>query len=147
MRSIFVSIEVFAKLWSLREEGEDSEDAILCRILECKQKKLMTNVNSPAGVFDVRFDVHFPEGFVIFRTFKGTRYSARAVAGHWVLENDGRRYQTLSQLSRAIGAGIENAWMNWFYIDENGKRQPVSNRRLSDKITRRKAGSVLLSDF
>ena len=33
MRSINISTDVFAKIWSLRQNAEDTEDAILRRIL------------------------------------------------------------------------------------------------------------------
>ena len=33
MRTITISIDVFARIWALREAGEDSEDAILRRVL------------------------------------------------------------------------------------------------------------------
>jgi hypothetical protein len=36
MRSIEVSVEVFARIWALRIEGEDDEDQILSRILRLR---------------------------------------------------------------------------------------------------------------
>jgi hypothetical protein len=47
-------------------------------------------------------------------------------------------YSSLNELSRAIGAKTENAWMNWFYIDENNDRSPISVLRDHSKIIRRK---------
>ena len=35
-KNILVTTDVFAAIWAAREQGEDSEDAILRRILECE---------------------------------------------------------------------------------------------------------------
>jgi len=38
-RTISVSTEVFAKIWSLREDGEDTEDAVLLRVLSATPRR------------------------------------------------------------------------------------------------------------
>lgn len=131
MRSITVSTDVFARIWSLRQPGEDTEDAILARILGCPAAP---PGNSPAsalgnGLLDSRSGVLFPEGFEVFRTYLGVEYRARIASGKWVLQNDSRTFQSLNELSRAIGAKTENAWLNWLYLDDRGMRHPVSKLR------------------
>lgn len=49
----------------------------------------------------------------------------------------GDGYPSLNELSKAIGAKTENAWVNWFYIDPNGDRAPISTLRDHAKIIRR----------
>jgi hypothetical protein len=46
-RTISVSTDVFAQIWSLREEGENSEDAILRRVLAAipRRKRVQTMSN------------------------------------------------------------------------------------------------------
>ena len=139
MRSITVSTDVFARIWSLRQLGEDTEDAILSRILGCAANP--TTASTPslpgAGLLDSRSGVLFPEDFEIFRTYLGVEYRARITSGKWVLENDGRAFQSLNELSRAIGAKTENAWLNWLYLDERGIRHPVSKLRNPNVIATR----------
>ena len=89
------------------------------------------------GFYDRRFNVHFQEGFEVFRNYLGTDYRARATGGCWVLLNDGSRHRNLNKLSRAIGAKRENAWVNWFFLEPNGKRRTVSDLRDQSRITRR----------
>ena len=143
MRTIGVSTEVFAKIWSLRQPGEETEDSILGRVLGCgsqpnRQSDRSTRESERKGFRDRRFDVHFEEGFEIFRNYLGTDFKARAVAGRWVLVNTGRDYVTLNELSRAIGAKTENAWVNWFFAAPNGERRPISDLRNPNKIRSRK---------
>jgi hypothetical protein len=143
MRSISVSTDVFAKIWALRADGENDEDAILRRVLGCPSPRASalplvapTSPNS-SGYRDERFDVTFPEGWEIRRTYKGREYVARATSGALHLLNDGGRYRSLNELSRAVGAKTENAWQNWFYMDEKGKQMPVSNLRNPQTIRQR----------
>lgn len=150
MRAINVSIEVFAKIWSLRELGEETEDIILRRILNCtidEPDKLPPQGNTstliPAGGFyDRRFNVHFQEGFEVFRNYLGTNYSARATSGRWTLLNDGSSQGSLNELSKAIGAKSENAWVNWFYRSPDGDRRAVSDLRDTSRISLRKRFSA-----
>ena len=141
MRTISVSTDVFAKIWSLRQAGEETENAILRRKLGCSEASTEEEEIQPPrilGFYDRRFNVHFEEGFEVFRSYLGTDYKARATGGHWVLLDDGSSHGSLNELSRAIGANIENAWVNWFYLGPDGKRRAVSDLRDPSKITRRK---------
>ena len=146
MRTISISTTVFAKIWSLREDGEETEDAILQRVLGCAtgehaQQPDQTSDTALApngGFYDRRFSVHFQEGFEVFRNYLGTDYRARATGGHWVLLNDGSRHRSLNELSGAIGVKRENAWVNWFFLGPNGERRAVSDLRDQSRITRRK---------
>jgi hypothetical protein len=139
-KTITISTEVFAAIWADRKAGEESEDAMLRRKYELpkeagpeSQRDLIVQV----GYHDPRFGVRLDHDFQIFRTYKGVRYTARAVQGNWILENTGQGYISLHQLNQAVRRGNENAWNVWFYIDENGRRQPVSKKRDQSKIAHR----------
>jgi hypothetical protein len=47
MRNIEVSTEVFSRIWTLREEGEESEDAILRRVLPQNVTSASAKSHSP----------------------------------------------------------------------------------------------------
>ncbi|HTT97855.1 MAG TPA: hypothetical protein VMF58_07375 [Rhizomicrobium sp.] len=83
---------------------------------------------SQRGFHDTRHGVSFPEGFEIFRVYLSKPYRAVATGGSWHL-NDGRKFQSLNQLSRAVGPTTENAWVNWMYLNEKGLRRPLSDFR------------------
>ena len=89
----------------------------------------------------MRYGVEFAEGFEIFRSYLGKEYRAKAVAGSWMLQETGDMYPSLNELSRAIGAKTENAWVNWFHVDETGERRPVSVLRDHSKIIQRKCAA------
>jgi hypothetical protein len=141
MRFIVVSTEVFGQIWSLRSPGEETEDAILRRVLpgrnDPEAPEVLTSL-APHGVVDRRNGVRFPEGFEIFRTYLGKDYQARASGGAWVLQSDGQTYTSLNELSRAIGTKGENAWVNWLFLGSDGNRKPVSDLRDRSRIGRRK---------
>jgi hypothetical protein len=137
MRTIQVSTDVFAAIWKAQQEGETSENTILGRLLKVTPSEPKTGKGG-VGFRDSRYGVEFPEGFEIFRTYLGKDYRARATAGCWMLLESGDLYPSLNELSRAIGAKTENAWVNWFYVDPNGDRVPVSTLRDHAKIIRRK---------
>jgi hypothetical protein len=151
MRSITISTGVFARIWSLRRPGEETEDQILRRLLPGGQDgEAEAQAASPPedllGVTDRRYGVHFPEGFEIFRNYLGTDYQARAMHGIWLLGSDGQSYASLNELSRAVGARTENAWTNWFFRGPTGRR-PVSDLRDQSKVARRKDAAVgILTD-
>lgn len=140
MRSITVSTEVFAAIWAARQPGEETEDDILRRVLGGKNpiRRQNGSAGERAGFHDRRYDVRFPEGFEIFRTYLGQAYRAHATSGTWLLLNDGRRCGSLNELSQAIGAKIENAWFNWFFAAPNGQHKRVSEMRDPSKIRRRR---------
>lgn len=137
MRTVQVSTDTFAAIWAARHEGEESEDAILRRILLGRSAP-STPQSQAIGHRDPRYGVEFDEGFEVFRTYLGREFKARAVAGSWQLQGTGAIYPTLNELSVAIGAKTENAWMNWFYLDDRGQRQPVDAKRDPTKVRRRR---------
>jgi len=129
MRPIQVSTDVYAAIWATRKVGEDSEDDILRRKFGIAAVAVdAAAVPEKVGFSDYRSGLKVPEGFEIFRKFKGTDYRAVATDGKWLLKNTGDSYASLNQLSAAVG-GIENAWHRWYYLDKDGKRQLVDNLR------------------
>jgi hypothetical protein len=144
MRSITVSTDTFARIWSLRQPAEDTEDDILRRILGCSaapQAEGLQPLRNYSGLLDPRSGVLFPEGFEVFRIYLGVEYRARVLERRWVLQNDQRIFQSLNELSRAIGAKTENAWINWLYVDDQGARHPVSHLRDPNVIAIRSKGN------
>lgn len=130
MRTIEVTTDVYAAIWATRRPGEDSEDAILARILNAQPAKPTKSERSETvGFRDSRFDISFPEGFEIFRTYKGTEFRAKATGSQWHLINTGASYNTLNQLSRATSGNIENAWRNWYFMGSDGQRHLVEGLR------------------
>src|SRR5947209_5121635 len=96
MRNIVVSIDVFAALWADRQAGEDSENAILERLLGLPKGPPLhvQMVPLPPGarggpsdgsIYNRMFDVRFPSGFEIFRTYKGKEYSAVVRDHRWIM--------------------------------------------------------------
>mgnify|MGYP007061001839 FL=1 len=146
MRIIEVSTEVFAKIWALRQHGEESEDVILRRILFAesegtapKRKENSSDLTGAGlGYVEERYGVAVPEDFRIYRVYLGKDYSARAKSGRWLLEQTGEIFPNLNQLSRAVTSGPENAWKNWFYIDRDGQRKAVDSLRDDSKVISRK---------
>ena len=139
MRQIAVSAEIFAKIWALREAGEDTENDILARLLAQgpSQKLESYNEKTAQGFRDVRHGVHFAEGFEIFRTLKGEDVRAWARSGKWVLKGSGTLYGSINELSSGIGAGTENAWASWFFLGPDGRRQQISTLRDPTAVARR----------
>jgi hypothetical protein len=129
-RAIEIGTDVFARLWALRREGEDTEDDILRRMLLSPNAVEISSPLSkgPSGFHDARHGVSFSEGFEIFRIYLGKPYRAIATNGGWRL-NDGQHLLSLNQLSRAIGATTENAWVNWMYLNKEGLRRPLNDFR------------------
>ena len=132
-RTIGISTGVFAAIWANRQDGEESEDAILQRILRVKR---VEEPNAPApisgsgGVIDQRSGVRFPEGFRIFRRYKGTEYIATASNGHWRREDNGLSYPTINQLNASIVSGSENVWNgNWKFNDIGGVATSIAKLR------------------
>jgi hypothetical protein len=146
MRTIAVSTNVFARIWASREQGEETEDAILDRVLpgkaDARDSLPPQSAPNTGGHTERRYGVHFPGGFEIFRTYLGKEYRAKAVNTGWILLNDSKTYQSLNELSKAVGAKIENAWVNWFYSAPDGQRGPISALRDPTKITRRSRSSI-----
>ena len=130
MRPINVTTDVYAAIWAARRPGEDSESAILTRILgvPAESRVAPRPQSASAGWSDPRFDVSLPDAFEIFRVYKGTEYRAKASGGRWVL-SDGRGFASLNQLSRATSGNTENAWRNWYFMGKDGKRHLVEGLR------------------
>ncbi len=130
MRTIELTTDVYAAIWAARRLGEDSENAILARILDVKTSEPKKQEPSKAiGFRESRFDISFPEGFEIFRIYKGTEFRAKAMGGQWHLINSGATYKTLNQLSKATSGNIENAWRNWYFMGSDGFRHLVEGLR------------------
>lgn len=133
-RTIAVSTDVFATIWAARENGEDSEDAILRRMLGCKSVSNATqstaDANVAGGVFDTRNSVRFPQGFTIIRTYKHKEYKAVADNGTWHRIDTGDRFPTLNQLNASIANGNENVWNgNWKYRSDEGVLRSINELR------------------
>lgn len=132
MRTITVSTDVYAAIWATRLPGEDEEDAILRRVFSISAPKTDTmpaGVPAKIGFKDPRFGIELPEGFEIFRTYKGVDYRAKATDGKWMLMTTGTLYPSLNQLSKAVSGNVENAWQNWYYQGDDGKRHLVTALR------------------
>lgn len=134
-RSITVSTDVFAAIWAKRQEGEESEDAILRGVLGCPKAEddpvtTSSVINGSGGVYDTRNNVRFPRGFEIFRTYKRREYKAVAQDGAWLRKDTGNLYPTLNQLNDSIAAGPENVWNgNWKYRAEGGSIRSINDLR------------------
>jgi hypothetical protein len=138
MRNIVVSTSVFSAIWAKREDGEESEDQILSRILGtrvansvCEPEKNppsnTSNLKRGSGVFESRKGIHFPEGAVIFRQYKRNRYEAIAIDGSWVRSDNGAKFDSLNQLNQSIASGNENVWIgSWKFVGADGKEYPIS---------------------
>lgn len=145
MRTIQVSLDVFQAIWIQRRPEEQSEDAILRRLLlgETKPEPMTStqalgperDMGLELGFRDPRYGVEIPSGFQIFRTYKGRQYCAQAIQGFWRLGEKG--YGTLNELNSALGIGHENAWKAWFYTDTQGRKRPLSDLRDQSRIVRR----------
>jgi hypothetical protein len=124
MRNINVSSAVFAAIWKAHKDGEETEDAILRRILKLPVGKLTETPPTGGrmgGFYDERSGTHFPEGMRIFRTYKGHKVEALANLDRWYVASTGQSFHSLHKLSQSVNIGSnENAWANWKYRDENG---------------------------
>jgi hypothetical protein len=137
MKEISVSTSVFSLIWSLRQEGEETENDILERILLGEKSggkaPHLPKEKVEAGFIDPRNGVRFKEGFEIFRNYKGKNYMAIATKGNWKIKGANEYYSSLNQLSQSIIDGNENAWVNWNYKDKRGftkKLVEYRNRQL-----------------
>lgn len=134
MRAIDVSTEVYAAIWAQRSEGEESEDAVLRRLLLGKsQPQPVAGTPQPrhaGGVLDSRNGVQFHEGFIAFRNYKGREYRATARSGRWVREDNGQSFPTLNQVNASIAAGAENIWNgNWKFRAPDGTVKSITALR------------------
>ena len=143
MKTIEVSNALYGAIWSRATEDDRSEEDILRRLLQEADHPVMveppgSSLFDEPGFLDARFGVRFKQGFKIFRTYKGKDYSAVASGGRWHLEGDLRPHESLAALSAAIGAGTENAWFGWRYINPaTNKAEFISALRNPDLIQSR----------
>jgi hypothetical protein len=143
MRNISVSTEVFAAIWALRKPGEETEDAILGRILLGLQRfsfepePAVEAKQNSGEMWIEEYDLRLPAGFEIFRTYKGKFYTATVENGRWHLHNDNRSYPSLRKLSWAVVRGGENAWKNWNYKDEKGRISKITRLRRDELVRKR----------
>lgn len=134
-RIIEVSTDVYAAIWASRLPGENSEEEVLARVLKVRNSKRSNVEEKPrssagGGVYDRRNNVHFDEGFRIFRDYKGERFEAVASSGHWVRSDNGSSFPTLNQLNGSIAAGAENVWNgSWQFLNSEGKAVSIATLR------------------
>ncbi|QEE46078.1 hypothetical protein FVA81_16315 [Rhizobium sp. WL3] len=136
MRQIEVSVDVFAAIWAARNDGENSEDEVLRRLLDLPTKvptPPQISLQAEDGFKDARFRVELPEGFEIYRVYKGQEIRARATKGKLQLVGSDHFFLSFNQLSRAATGNIENAWKNWYFTGRDGKRHSIEGLRSDSK--------------
>ncbi len=129
MRTIGVETDTYSAIWADRLPGEETEDAIIRRKFGVKPPAAKEAAPAKSGFTDWRFGIDLPEDFEIFRTYKGTEYRAKAIDGQWLLVSTGKTYPSLNQLSRAVSGNVENAWNNWYFLNQSGQRRLVTELR------------------
>ncbi len=136
MHRLNVSEDVLSGIRARRQDGEETADQVLRRLLDLPDApgtpEPGRETGGPGfrpGFRDATYGIHFPEGFEISRTYKGRPLAARVAGGRWLLDADGRLYDSLNQLSQAVIDGNENAWMFWFYQDPGGGRRRIAELR------------------
>lgn len=139
MRNINLSTDVYAAIWSKRQPGEETEDAILRRLFDVTGSATAPSEPVPklvngAGFKDDRNGVQFAEGFEIYRNYKGTTYRARATKGRWLLLNTNTPYSSLHKLSTAVVNGPENAWFAWRCQLPGGREGPINGLRDQSRV-------------
>jgi hypothetical protein len=142
MRTIVISTDVFAALWAKRHPNEDTENAILERLLGLpkgppidmqppafgeRTRARNAGADGEGGIYNHWFDVHFPAGFEVFRTYKGREYRAVVRDARWVM--NGRNFPSLFSLSMSIIDSRENPWMHWKYRNAKGRADFISALR------------------
>lgn len=141
MKTIEISNALFGALWARATEDDKSEEDILRRLLSFPSPDQLVAMPGPSGLpdgfIDGRSGVKFPQGFQVFRVYKGQRYSARASNGKWDLEGHAKPYDSLAALSVAIGAKTESAWSNWRYMAKDGMPHIISDLRDKSVIRER----------
>jgi len=134
--AIDVSPEVLARLRALA--GGRGADDVLRLLLGLPDAAAADGTGADApGFEDATYGVRFPQGFEIFRAYKGRAFRARAEAGRWRLDADGNTYDSLNQLSQAVIDGNENAWMFWHYRGADGRPRRIAELRDPAKVQRR----------
>ena len=139
VRTIQVSDSTYAALWAKWEDGDDGEEGIIRKLLHLKDKPVLalSEEGKGKGFTDTRVGVFFPEGFEIFRVYKGREIRAVVRDGLWYNVTSNRVVISLNQLSANIGAPTENAWRGWYYkkgdrsllIDDLRDRNKINHRK------------------
>ena len=136
MHRLNVSRDVLSGIRARRQGGEETEDQVLRRLLDLPPAPTTPEPGHETGgpgfrpgFQDATYGIHFPEGFEISRTYKGRPFGARVSGGRWLLDADGRLYDSFNQLSQAVIDGNENAWMFWFYRGPDGGRRRIAELR------------------
>ena len=129
MKNVVLETDTYAAVWADRRPGEETEDAIIRRKFGVKPALVEKRTPAKIGFSDYRFGIELPEGFEIFRTYKGTEYRAKAINGKWLLLSTGETYPSLNQLSRAVSSNVENAWNNWYFKGASGGRRLITEMR------------------
>jgi hypothetical protein len=142
LKNITISTDVYAAIWGERKPGEETETAILRRVLKVKPDVVPgapdEMVEPPSiGFREPRYRVTLPHGFEITRQISGKEYRARAIGNKWVLQGSGNQFSSLNELSGGVGIDKENAWENWFFVDEDGVRKKLSAKRDPGTIIKR----------
>lgn len=143
MKTISISTDVFAELWKRHQPGDQNEDEILRRVLKlpalppADKVETLSRSEQSGGYVDDRYGVKVPEGFEIFRIYKGQEFKAKATGGKWLLQNNGISYPSLHKLSWAVVNGHENAWYNWKCHMPNGSENYINALRDTSKVTTR----------
>ena len=140
MKEIRVSTEVYAAIWRNFHQGDATEDDILRRCLNVQEprgaEKIRANLGD--GFQDARNGVHFAEGFIIFRLFKGFKYEAVATEGSWQLKSDGRTFNSLNRLTWAVTDNSVNAWEFWKFHDSDNKERKINDLRREEVVVKRR---------
>ena len=132
MHRLNVSRDVLSGIRARRQGGEETEDQVLRRLLSLPAAPAAPqpgHETAGAGFRDTTYGILFPEGFEISRTYKGRPFGARVSGGRWLLDADGRLYDSINQLSQAVIDGNENAWMFWFHRGPDGGRRRIAELR------------------
>lgn len=131
MKTIEVSSVVFAAIWRAHNEGEETEDAILRRVLGLpKDAADAPTGGRMMGFYDERSGVHFPQNMRIYRVYKGHKREAIAQNDRWFVPATGQSFHSLHKLSQSVNNnGNENAWNNWKYRDKNGDEHLIDALR------------------
>ena len=84
-------------IWSVRQSGEESEDQILRRILADFVSDPRANLKNEqtVGIMDRRNEVHFSEGFEVFRNMAGKEVCAVVQGGEWWIKGTQTRAATV----------------------------------------------------
>lgn len=131
MKTINVSSSVFAAIWRAHKEGEETEDAILRRLLGLPAETAPApGATRMLGFYDERSGVHFPQNMRIYRVYKGHKREAIAQNDRWFVPATGQSFHSLHKLSQSVNNnGNENAWLNWKYRDKNGEEHLIDELR------------------